>query len=108
MPVHRDRLINTSKLSRTPFYQLRVQTGLITAIAAATSSAGHCIAVRNSGAIEFYVTRMALRWLSLVDPGTAQRVGFIANKLTGYSASHTGGTAATTESPSSRAEAAAP
>ena len=39
------RLIDTQRRKRSAFYGLRVQTGAITAVAAATASAGHVIAV---------------------------------------------------------------
>ena len=108
MPAQSNRLINTGKLVNAPFYSLRVQTGVLTAVAAATSSAGHVIALRNApAAAEFHVTRMYLGWLSTVDPSTAQQVGFQAHKVTGYSAAHTGGTGASTTSPVSRAEGGA-
>lgn len=107
MPAQQNRLINTGKLVAAPFYKLSVQTGVITAVAAGTSSAGHVIAVRNSGDPEFHVTRMLLHWQSTVDPSAAQRVGFRADLLSAYTAAHTGGTGASTASPISRAEGAA-
>jgi len=102
----RNRLIIPSKLQRTPFYSIRRRTGVLTAVAAATASAGHVYGLRNAGSNEFHCTRMRLAWLSTVDPATAQRVGFEAHKVTAYSAAHTGGTGATTGVPVSRAEAA--
>jgi hypothetical protein len=99
------RVLIPSKLTRAPFYGLRLQTGALTAVAAATSSAGHIIAVRNTGNAVWRIMRMRLAWLSTVDPSTAQQVGLQVNKLTGYSAAHTGGTAATTGNPYSKSEA---
>lgn len=107
MPAAQNRLLSTSKLVNAPFYKLHVRTGEITAIAAATASAGHLIGVRNTGADEWHITRMRLAWLSTVDPSAAQRVGFIANKLTGYTVAHSAGTGASDTVPYSRAEAAA-
>jgi hypothetical protein len=105
MPVRKNRLINVQALKHAPFYSLKTRTGVITAIAAATASAGHLIAVRNTGSAEFNVTRMRLAWLSSVDPSVEQLIGFIVNKLTAYSVAHSGGTGASTGNPVSRAEA---
>jgi hypothetical protein len=102
----RNRLIG-QKLDSTPFYSIRRRTGVLTAVAAGTSSAGHIYALRNTDTKEFHVTRMLLAWLSTVDPSAAQRVGFEAMKLTSYSVAHTGGTGAATGVPVSRAEVAA-
>jgi hypothetical protein len=103
----KNRLLIPSKLQRVPFYGLVTRTGLITAIAAATASAGHLIAVRNTGAPAWHIMRMRLEWLSEVDPSTAQRVGFLMSKLSAYTVAHSGGTGAATGNPHARAEATA-
>jgi len=100
------RLNDVGKLKRAPFYSLRARTGAITAVAAATSSAGHLIGMRNAGAQgELHVMRMAMRFLATVDPSTEQAVGFQVHKCTAFTALHTGGTGAANQVPVSRAEA---
>lgn len=102
------RLNDVGKLKRAAFYSLRARTGAITAVAAATSSAGHLIGMRNAGTQgEFHVMRLALRFLATVDPSTEQAVGFQMHKVTGYSVAHSSGTGAVNQSPVSRAEAGA-
>jgi hypothetical protein len=96
MPEPSVRLNIAERLRTAPFYTYRAQTGEITAVAAATASAGHLIALRNASTKELHVMAMRIAWLSTVDPSTAQRVGFLINKLTGFTALHTGGTGPST------------
>lgn len=105
--VTRNRLINVTKLQRTPFYSVRRRSGVLTAIAAGTATLGHVYALRNSGTLEYHVCRMRLAWLSTVDPSAAQRVGFEALKLTAHTVAYSGGTGAAAGNPVSRAEGAA-
>lgn len=108
MPASVTRLNDVQRLKKLPFYSLRARTGAITAVAAATTTAGHLIGLRNTGAQgEFHVMRMAMRFLATVDPSTEQQVGFQVHKATGYSALHTGGTGAANQVPVSRAEGSA-
>lgn len=102
------RLVDVGKLKRAAFYSLRCRTGAITAITAATATAGQVIAIRNSGVQgEFHVTRMAMSFLATVDPSTEQQVGFSAHKAVGFTANSTGGTGAADQVPVSRAEGGA-
>lgn len=98
------RLNIGSRLIRAGFYSYRAATGEITAVAAATSTAGHILALRNSGLVALHVMAMRLSWLSTVDPSAAQRVGFLINKLTAFTALHTGGTGPTSPTVTQRRE----
>jgi hypothetical protein len=86
------RLNIGSRLTKAGFYSYRAATGEITAVVAGTSTLGHILALRNAGLVALHVMRMRLSWNSTVDPSALQRVGFLINKLTGFTALHTGGT----------------
>jgi hypothetical protein len=76
-------------------YRLNLKSGLLTLIAAQTSSAGHVAAFRNIGASPIVVDRIAARWWTTTGFTSAQEVGMGLVMARSYTASHTGGTAAT-------------
>lgn len=76
-------------------YRLSLKSGLLTLIAAETSTAGHIAAFRNIGANPVVVDRIAARWWTTTGFTAAQEVGLGLVMARSYTASHTGGTAAT-------------
>lgn len=79
--------------SQTPQYRISATSGLLTTVAARTSSAGHCFAFRwSSTALLALITRLKLRWQTNTAFTAAQEVAFKAFRLTGYTGSHSGGT----------------
>lgn len=77
-------------------YRLAQQSGLITVVAAATASAGHLFAFRwSSAAGVCLVHRVRAKWATVAGFTAAQEIGIDLIRATGYSASHTSGTAAT-------------
>lgn len=85
------------RLARDPFYSLIGVSGLLTTVAARTSSAGHVFAARFVSASKvFAVTRLRVYWQTIAGFTAAQEMALAAFKLTGYSAAHTGGSAVST------------
>lgn len=76
-------------------YRLVVSTGLVTTIAAATSTVGHLFAMRwsSSTATKMYLKRVGARFTLTTAYGTAQRTGVDLIIARSYTASHTGATA---------------
>jgi hypothetical protein len=92
-------LLVRERLTRAGFYWGSFTTGLVTTIAAGTSTAGHLFAARfnPSGAGVhklFFLTHLRLLWQTVAGFTAAQEIGLAAYKLTGFSALHTGGSAA--------------
>lgn len=89
----------TTKALRTSTYPcdgagfiFSASTGLITTIAAGTTSAGHLFAFRNGTSTLMIVERIRLRWQQITAFTTPQEVGLQAFVTRGYTAPHTGGT----------------
>lgn len=77
-------------------YRQTFTTGLVTTIAAGTSTAGHLLALRWATAGEgALIKSLEVEFILTTAFGAAQRVGFDAYVLRSYSAAHTGGTALT-------------
>ncbi len=96
MPATRSYFIDKKKNLKSNFYRYGGQSGLVTTIAAGTSSAGHVYALRNPSASKLlYIAAIRLQFIPTVAFGAAQAVSLAAYKLTGYSAAHTGATAIT-------------
>lgn len=77
-------------------YRLGFQSGLITAVAAASATAGHLFAFRwGSGAGVGLIHRVTARWVTIAGFTAAQEIGLDLIRATGYSASHAGGSPAT-------------
>jgi hypothetical protein len=91
----------TRKFSNsTGLYRLSMQSGLMTTIAAGSATAGHVFAFRwTSATFIACIHRIKLRWQTTTAFTAAQEMGFRIFRLTGYSAAHTGGTAATLTAP---------
>ena len=96
MAVEPSNLIDPAHNYRRPFFNYGGASGLITTIAAGTSTAGHLYVLRNpSSSTKVFVSRVRVAFHPTVAFGTGQSVSFALFKLTGYSAAHTGGTAIT-------------
>lgn len=88
------------KLGSTGLYKLSQTSGLLTTIAAGSPTAGHLFAFRwGSSALRCRVQRVKVRWQTEVSFTVAQELQFSIYRLTGYSASHSAGTAATLTTP---------
>ena len=88
------------RLGNLGLYKLSQTSGLMTTIAAGTGSAGHVFAFRwASATLRARVQRIKLKWQTTVAFTAAQELQFSIFRLTGYSASHAAGTAATLTSP---------
>lgn len=75
-------------------YRLAAYTGLLTAIAAGSASAGHIFAARWTHATKLaLVTRLRAQWRTIAGFTAAQEVGLEALITRSYTAVHTGGTA---------------
>lgn len=86
--------------NQTGIYRLSMQSGLLTGVAAGTATAGHLFAFRwTSAALRAYVRKIKLRWQTTTPFTAAQEMAFRVFRLTGYSAAHSTGTAATLTSP---------
>jgi len=80
------------------YYRLSAISGLITTVAAATATAGHLFAFRNTSATLIIPTFLSVKWRTITGFTAAQEVGFDVVIARGYTASHTGGTAISTAS----------
>lgn len=68
-------------------------TGLLTTIAAGTATAGHIWSCRWGDATKIaLVTHLSATWQNVVGFTAAQELGLSFLKMSGYTASHTGGT----------------
>ncbi len=77
-------------------YRLGLKSGLLTLIAAQTSTAGHMAAFRfSSSTKKCLVNRIYCRWWTTTGFTSAQEIGMGLVMARSYTASHTGGTAAT-------------
>lgn len=77
-------------------YVLNATSGLLTLIAAGTSTAGHVAAFRNgSSTLKVVVNRIHAKWWTTTGFTTAQEVGIDLIMARSYTAAHTGGTAVT-------------
>jgi hypothetical protein len=92
MSVTPSLLIDKRKLFKLPHFRTPGVSGLITGVAAGTSSAGHLFSFRNGGTKNVVVTRLRLFWATLTGFTAAQELGFELFKVTGYSVDATGGT----------------
>lgn len=89
-------LLPLSKGSAGGRYRLSFASGLLTLVAAKTATAGHLAALRNSSATKtLLLERLKIRLAVITDFTSAQRLGASAWIARSYTASHTGGTAAT-------------
>jgi hypothetical protein len=96
MPVARSYLIDKRKLLKAPMFHYSATSGLITVIAAGTSSAGHLCAIRNPSTTKaLHLARIRISFIPTVAFGAAQALVLGVYKLTAYSAAHSGGTAVT-------------
>jgi len=83
-----------SRLSLAHAYSLSMTSGLLTTVAAGTSSDGHVAALRYVHASKaFHVTRLRVLWQTVAGFTVAQEVSFAAYLLSAYSAAHTDGSA---------------
>lgn len=82
-------------------FRLGVQSGDLTGVAARTSSAGHLVAFRNptGSTMLAIIQRIRARWFTNAGFTAAQLIGLSMYRVTGYTAAHTGGTAATLTTP---------
>jgi hypothetical protein len=87
--------LDPSRLTLAKWYRLSMTSGLLTAVAAGTASAGHCAAVRFTSAtgLKFSVVRARFHWETISGFTAAQEVAFAMYKLSSYTAAHTGGNA---------------
>lgn len=77
-------------------FRMMAQSGLLTTVAAATSTAGHIFAFRWSHATKLcLVTNIMVKWRTIAGFTSAQEVGLDLIMARSYSASHTGGTGLT-------------
>lgn len=77
-------------------YRIAMKSGLLTLVAAQTATAGHIAAFRNASATtKIVVDRFMARWFGTTGATAQQVVGLQLFRATAYTASHTGGTAAT-------------
>lgn len=76
-------------------FTMSAQSGLITTIAAGTTTAGHLYAFRNLSATDIVVERFRIRWQTITAFTTAQEIGLQAFIGRSFSTSYTGGTALT-------------
>lgn len=74
-------------------YHIAARSGVVATPAAQTDSAGHLVALRNATTKLWLVTQIRVTYTIVTAPTAAQELGFSLYKLTGYSASHTGGNA---------------
>lgn len=77
------------------FYHLGATSGLVTGVAAGDATNGHLFAFRNTSATLMMVTRLQFQWFTTTGFTAAQEFRLALFRLTGYTASHTGGTAIT-------------
>lgn len=82
-------------------FRLGVQSGDLTGVAARTASAGHLVAFRNptGSSMLAIIQRIRARWFTNAGFTAAQLIGLSMYRVTGYTAAHTGGTAATLTTP---------
>ena len=77
-------------------YTAALKSGLLTVIAAQTATAGHMAAFRNgSTTLAVVIDRIRAGWVTTTGFTAAQVVGMQLFMARGYTAAHTGGTAAT-------------
>lgn len=97
MSTPRSYFIDKGRNIKAPFLRYGGVSGLLTVIAAGTSSAGHVYALRNptGSGKTIHIAQLRLAFIPTVAFGAAQAVRFSVFKLTGYSAAHTGATAIT-------------
>lgn len=97
MPASRSYFIDKGRNLKSPFFRYGGRSGLLTVIAAGTSSAGHLYVLRNptGSAKTIHLSQLRLTFTPTTAFGAAQAVRLAAYKLTAYSAAHTGGTAIT-------------
>jgi hypothetical protein len=90
------RLIDVRKLGKADYFRTTMVSGLVTGVAAGTSSAGHLAFFRNPHATIFsYVTRIRMFWQTATGFTAQQEVALELFKASTFSAAHTGGTAVT-------------
>lgn len=93
----------TSRAKRTSLrplegtrYRMGFASGLITGVAAGSATAGHLFAFRwGSAAAVCLIHRFHASWITIAGFTAAQQIGLDLIHATGYSASHSGGAAAT-------------
>lgn len=96
MPATPSPFIDKHRLLKAGHFYYGAPTGLLTAVAAGTATAGHVYVLRNpSSAKKVFIPRLRLVFTPTTAFGAAQALAFALFKLTGYSAAHTGGTAIT-------------
>lgn len=94
MPARPNTTKDPGRLSAAQFYSLSMTSGLLTTVAAGTSSAGHVAALRYVHASKsFHVTRLRALWQTITGFTAAQEVSLAAYLLSAYTAAHTGGSA---------------
>jgi hypothetical protein len=77
-------------------YRLAMCSGVMTSVAAVTSSAGHVGAFRNSSTtLGVLVNRIRAKLWTTANPSVLQQLGLSLTMARAYTASHSGGTAAT-------------
>lgn len=80
-------------------YRLAAVSGVLTGVAAATTSAGHIFAMRwapadsKNGPQKVRIGRLRARLTTITGPTTGQEIGMDASIVRAYTAAHTGGTA---------------
>jgi hypothetical protein len=85
--------------AKANWYRLSSTSGLLTTIAAGTSTLGHCGVVRftSTAGLKFFVKRLRVHWETVAGFTAAQELAFAAFKLSAYTAAHTGGNAVTVQ-----------
>ncbi len=73
-------------------YLMVATSGLLTTIAAGTATAGHIFVVRAPATNVMVITRLAVKWRTVVGFSAAQEVFLKVFRLTGFSANYSGGT----------------
>lgn len=77
-------------------YRLAMCSGVMTSVAAVTATAGHVAAFRNSSTtLAVLVNRVRAKLWTTANPTVLQQLGLSLTMARAYTASHTGGTAAT-------------
>jgi hypothetical protein len=97
MPTSRSYFIDKGRNVKSPFFSYGGRSGLLTGVAAGTSSAGHLYALRNpaDSGKTIHLALIRLLFTPTTAFGAAQALRLALFKLTAYTVAHTGGTAIT-------------
>ena len=97
MTTPRSYFVDRGRNIKSGFFAYGGASGLVTVIAAGTSSAGHVYVLRNptGSGKTVHLASLRLAFIPTTAFGAAQAVRLAVCKLTAYSAAHTGATAIT-------------